>query len=184
MASVSSLTCVAGVGSLLDSSPGRGGHKSRHASCSPGRISYNGLCITRPVSSSHASQETLASVVSSALAIKRSSSQRAVARAEYRREGGGGSDFISGFFLGGLVFGTLGFVFAPQLSRVLLGENPDGTPRRLPRWMDDDDSLEATRRKMNEKIAELNLAIDSTSAQLRADDIRQAGLEPLPESAV
>lgn len=67
------------------------------------------------------------------------------------------------------MFGTLAFVFSPQISKTVLGVNPDGTPRRLPRWMDDEDSLEETRRKMNEKIAELNLAIDNTSAQLRAE---------------
>lgn len=89
--------------------------------------------------------------------------------AEYRREGGA-SEFMTGFLLGGLLFGTLGAIFAPQLSRTILGENADGTPRRLPRWLDEDDSLEATRRKMNEKIAELNLAIDNTSAALRAED--------------
>ncbi|GBG89836.1 hypothetical protein CBR_g49685 [Chara braunii] len=89
----------------------------------------------------------------------------------YRRgEGAGSGNFAAGFLLGGLVFGVLGFVFAPQLSKTLLGENADGTPRRLPRWMDDEDSLEATRQSLNDKIAQLNAAIDDVSAQLRVDD--------------
>lgn len=37
---------------------------------------------------------------------------------------------------------------------------------------------QATRKKMNEKIAELNMAIDSTSAQLRAED---RALDPYQE---
>lgn len=31
-----------------------------------------------------------------------------------------------------------------QISKTLLGENEDGTPRRLPRWLDEEDSLEVT----------------------------------------
>eukprot|EP00270_Netrium_digitus_P012121 TRINITY_DN3912_c0_g1_i1.p1 TRINITY_DN3912_c0_g1~~TRINITY_DN3912_c0_g1_i1.p1 ORF type:complete len:207 (+),score=43.38 TRINITY_DN3912_c0_g1_i1:92-622(+) len=93
-----------------------------------------------------------------------------VVRAEYRRDSGA-SDFVSGFLLGGLLFGALGFLFAPQLSRTILGENGDGTIRRLPRWMEEEDnSLEASRQKMIEKLAELNAAIDETYAQLRAED--------------
>ncbi|KAM1142477.1 hypothetical protein ACFX19_042997 [Malus domestica] len=39
-------------------------------------------------------------------------------RAEYSddsRRGGGGADFVAGFVLGGAVFGTLAYVFAPQV---------------------------------------------------------------------
>jgi len=95
---------------------------------------------------------------------------RSVTRAEYRRDSGSSSSFVSGFIIGGAIFGALGFLFSPQISKAILGENADGSPRRLPKWMEEEDSLEVTRRKMNQKIAELNQAIDSTSAQLRADD--------------
>lgn len=100
-------------------------------------------------------------------------SKRTTIRADYRDSrdrGGGAADFLAGFLLGGAVFGALGFVFSPQISKALLGEDADGSVRKIPRWMEEEDSLEATRKKMNEKIAELNMAIDSTSAQLRAED--------------
>ncbi|VVA11518.1 PREDICTED: unknown [Prunus dulcis] len=42
-------------------------------------------------------------------------------RAEYSDDSrGGGADFLAGFVLGGAVFGTLAYVFAPQLCNVLI----------------------------------------------------------------
>lgn len=32
---------------------------------------------------------------------------------------GGGSDFVAGFFLGGAIFGTLAYIFAPQVIRCI-----------------------------------------------------------------
>eukprot|EP00898_Chlorokybus_atmophyticus_P001696 jgi/Chlat1/2527/Chrsp175S02384 len=86
--------------------------------------------------------------------------------------GGSGTSFALGFALGGAVFGALGFIFAPQLSRALLGEGgAGGTRSRLRSFLEDEDgSLESTRRSLNEKIAQLNTAIDDVSAQLRSDD--------------
>nr|GMD70549.1 Dynein heavy chain like [Ipomoea batatas] len=48
-------------------------------------------------------------------------------RAEYKdQRRAGGSEFIVGFLLGGAIFGTLGYVFAPQIRRSLLNEDESG----------------------------------------------------------
>jgi hypothetical protein len=78
----------------------------------------------------------------------------------------GGAGFMSGFVVGGIMFGVLGFVFAPQLSRALLGEDQR---LRLPRFMEEEEAdPEVTRQTLAEKIAQLNDAIDDVSSQLRA----------------
>ncbi|KAH9292053.1 hypothetical protein KI387_042760, partial [Taxus chinensis] len=49
--------------------------------------------------------------------------QRVSARAEYdggSRRGSVTGDFVAGLLLGGAILGTLGYVFAPQISRSLL----------------------------------------------------------------
>lgn len=77
--------------------------------------------------------------------------------------------------VGGVVCGVLGFVFAPQISRTLLG---DEQRLRLPRFLEEEEDLdpEVTKQNLAEKIAQLNAAIDDVSAQLKAQ-------EPLPEEA-
>ena len=68
--------------------------------------------------------------------------------------------------IGGVVFGVLGFVFAPQISQALLGEDQR---LRLPRFLEEEDeSPEVTRQNLAEKIAQLNETIDSVSSQLKA----------------
>eukprot|EP00252_Welwitschia_mirabilis_P020077 TRINITY_DN4835_c0_g1_i1.p1 TRINITY_DN4835_c0_g1~~TRINITY_DN4835_c0_g1_i1.p1 ORF type:complete len:168 (-),score=45.79 TRINITY_DN4835_c0_g1_i1:181-684(-) len=92
--------------------------------------------------------------------------------AEYngRGQGSNGTDFLTGFLVGGVVFGALGYLFAPQISRALSGDE-DRSRKRIPKIrMDDDEGLEKTRKTLNEKIAQLNAAIDDVSAQLRAED--------------
>jgi len=102
----------------------------------------------------------------------RMSYKRHISRAEYdgrgRRSNGG--DFLAGFLLGGAVFGALGYLFAPQISRALWSGYEDGLWKKLPKRMDDDASMEKTRKTLNEKIAQLNAAIDEVSSQLRAED--------------
>ncbi|CAI6006500.1 unnamed protein product [Closterium sp. NIES-64] len=90
----------------------------------------------------------------------------------YTRESGGG--FFPGFILGGVVFGALGYLFAPQISKAILGINEEGSAPKLPKWISESDSLEEKRRKMNEKLAELNRAIDKTSAELKGSDFAEA----------
>ncbi|KAJ6812759.1 uncharacterized protein M6B38_147235 [Iris pallida] len=79
--------------------------------------------------------------------------------------------FIGGFVLGGLIVGTLGCVYAPQISRTLAGADKKDLMRKLPKFIyDEEKALEKTRKILTEKIAQLNSAIDDVSSQLRADD--------------
>ncbi|XP_019184212.1 uncharacterized protein LOC116012025 [Ipomoea triloba] len=87
-------------------------------------------------------------------------------RARYNdQRGGGEGDFIAGFLLGGAIFGALGYVFAPQIRRTILNENEYGF-RRARRPIYYDDGLERTRETLNEKIHQLNSAIDNVSSRL------------------
>ncbi|MBA0844018.1 hypothetical protein Goarm_001150 [Gossypium armourianum] len=87
--------------------------------------------------------------------------------AEYR-DGtkGGGNDFAAGFLLGGALFGTLGYIFAPQIRRSLLNEDEYGF-RKAKRPIYYDGGLEKTRQTLNAKIRQLNSAIDNVSSRLR-----------------
>ncbi|KAH7538459.1 hypothetical protein FEM48_Zijuj03G0201500 [Ziziphus jujuba var. spinosa] len=79
---------------------------------------------------------------------------------------GGGGDFVAGFLLGGAVFGTLAYIFAPQIRRSLLNEDEYGFRKaRKPIYYDE--GLEKTRQTLNEKIGQLNSAIDKVSTRLR-----------------
>lgn len=81
------------------------------------------------------------------------------------------SIFVGGFILGGIVVGTLGCVYAPQISKALAGADRKDLMRKLPKFIyDEEKALEKTRKILTEKIAQLNSAIDDVSAQLRADD--------------
>ncbi|WJX60074.1 hypothetical protein P8452_45319 [Trifolium repens] len=90
--------------------------------------------------------------------------------AEYRESrGGGGGDLVAGFILGGAIFGTLAYVFAPQIRRSLLNENEYGF-RKARRPIYYDEGLEGTRQTLNEKIGQLNSAIDNISSRLRGNN--------------
>ncbi|KAL2636322.1 hypothetical protein R1flu_007801 [Riccia fluitans] len=103
-----------------------------------------------------------------------------VVYAEYngRRGGGGAGDFVAGFLLGGALFGAIGYLIAPTVNKTLAAVaekgkddiEDEGPPKKLPKYVEDDEGLEKTRKNLNEKIAQLNAAIDDVSAQLRADD--------------
>ncbi|OIV92732.1 hypothetical protein TanjilG_00866 [Lupinus angustifolius] len=43
----------------------------------------------------------------------------------------GGSIFVGGFVLGGIIVGALGCVYAPQISRVLAGADSNDFMRKL-----------------------------------------------------
>ena len=114
------------------------------------------------------------------------------ARGEYEEAGGGrsGKGFVGGLLVGGAVFGALGFLFAPQLSKTLLGGK-----RALNKVLDEEseDELEVTRQNLNEKIAALNAAIDNFSDQAESgveknmsklrDELKSMEEQPKPESA-
>eukprot|EP01025_Chloroclados_australasicus_P034890 TRINITY_DN3561_c0_g1_i1.p2 TRINITY_DN3561_c0_g1~~TRINITY_DN3561_c0_g1_i1.p2 ORF type:complete len:146 (+),score=21.84 TRINITY_DN3561_c0_g1_i1:44-439(+) len=98
---------------------------------------------------------------------KRISRRGGVVQVRADRNGNGGS-FMSGFVLGGVVFGTLGFLFAPQISRALLN---DDQKIRLPRWLEEEEKdPEATKQKLFDKIDQLNEAIDEISSNIKAVD--------------
>ncbi|XP_072963918.1 uncharacterized protein [Typha angustifolia] len=80
--------------------------------------------------------------------------------------------FIGGFVLGGVIVGTLGCVYAPQISKALAGADKKDLMRKLPKFIyDEEKALEKTRKVLTDKIAQLNAAIDDVSSQLRADDV-------------
>ncbi|XP_058086069.1 uncharacterized protein LOC131233399 [Magnolia sinica] len=88
-------------------------------------------------------------------------------RAQYKeRSRGGGGDFLAGFLLGGAVFGTLAYVFAPQIRRSILNEDEYGF-RRAKGPIYYDEGLERTSQTLNAKISQLNSAIDNVSSRLR-----------------
>ncbi|KAL5078639.1 hypothetical protein RYX36_007060 [Vicia faba] len=60
-------------------------------------------------------------------------------RAKYRdNRGSGGGELVASFLLGGAIFGTLTFVFAPQIRRIVLNEDEHGFQRaRRPIYYDD-----------------------------------------------
>ncbi|XP_062164091.1 uncharacterized protein LOC133870862 [Alnus glutinosa] len=83
------------------------------------------------------------------------------------------SIFVGGFVLGGLIVGTLGCVYAPQISKTLAGAGADRKDlmRKLPKFIyDEEKALERTRKVLAEKIAQLNSAIDGVSTQLRSEE--------------
>ncbi|XP_050230595.1 uncharacterized protein LOC126679585 [Mercurialis annua] len=79
--------------------------------------------------------------------------------------------FVGGFVLGGIVAGTLGCIYAPQISEALSGADRKDLMRKLPKFIyDEEKALEKTRKILAEKIAQLNNSIDEVSAQLHPND--------------
>ncbi|KAL8141540.1 hypothetical protein V2J09_014572 [Rumex salicifolius] len=116
------------------------------------------------------------------------SKKRSVAiQAEYNgggRSAGGGGDFVAGFLLGGAVFGSLAYIFAPQIRRSILNEDEYGFRKaKRPIYYDDDDGLEKTRQTLNAKLGQLNSAIDKVSSRLRGGNnaTNQVPVETDPE---
>ncbi|XP_050225689.1 uncharacterized protein LOC126675135 [Mercurialis annua] len=102
------------------------------------------------------------------LALSRKPNTNLSVRADYNdgSRGSGGGDFAAGFLIGGAIFGTLAYVFAPQIRRSLLNEDEYGF-RRAKRPIYYDEGLEKTRQTLNAKISQLNNAIDNVSSRLR-----------------
>ncbi|KAM7463543.1 hypothetical protein LguiA_031664 [Lonicera macranthoides] len=115
------------------------------------------------------------------LTIQRKSNQQRTnrklsVRAEYNDHRGGG-DFIAGFLVGGALFGSLAYAFAPQIRRALLNEDEHGF-RKARRPIYYDDGLESTRHTLNAKLNQLNNAIDNVSSRLRGG----RKMPPIPEA--
>ncbi|XP_020595419.1 uncharacterized protein LOC110035527 [Phalaenopsis equestris] len=68
------------------------------------------------------------------------------AQASYRDERANSAGvFIGGFVLGGLIVGTLGCVFAPEISKVITGADRKDLMRKLPKFIyDEEKALEWT----------------------------------------
>ncbi|KAJ0079004.1 hypothetical protein Patl1_23710 [Pistacia atlantica] len=133
-------------------------------------VSVSGGSHLKPLELSSAKSITVGKMPR--LIIQRKSNQVETSRkfsvcAQYRDGNrGGGGDFVAGFLLGGAVFGTLAYVFAPQIRRSLLNEDEYGF-RKAKRPIYYDEGLEKTRQTLNAKISQLNSAIDNVSSRLR-----------------
>ncbi|KAF6154315.1 hypothetical protein GIB67_026771 [Kingdonia uniflora] len=115
--------------------------------------------------------------------VKFSTSKRALTvQAGYSGDSGRSSSsagiFVGGFILGGIVVGTLGCVYAPQLSKALVTDRKE-LMRKLPKFIYDEekaleiesfDKRQKTRKILAAKIEQLNSAIDEVSSQLRGED--------------
>lgn len=92
-----------------------------------------------------------------------------VARSRDDGGSGGGSwgKFLTGFLVGGAVFGVAGVLFAPQISKTFLKGKGEVGKFLYDDWTEDEeeDSLEKTRQNLNDKIAQLNAAIDNFSTE-------------------
>ncbi|KAG5542733.1 hypothetical protein RHGRI_015746 [Rhododendron griersonianum] len=77
-----------------------------------------------------------------------STSRRALTvQAGYRDGGRSGNStlFVGGFLLGGIIFGTLGCVYAPQISKALLGPERMELMKKLPKFKyDEEKALEVS----------------------------------------
>lgn len=107
-------------------------------------------------------------------------------RAQYDDSRGGfGGDFVAGFFIGGAIFGTLAYTFAPQIRRALLNEDEHGFRKaRRPIYYDEGLEIQKTRQTLNDKISQLNSAIDNVSSRLRGGkNMRPMPVEVDPEEA-
>ncbi|CAK9178297.1 unnamed protein product [Ilex paraguariensis] len=143
----------------------------------------NSLVLPKSSSSNHLSTvhqcitsvgPTNLSFIQSAGKVRFPTSRRALSvQAGYSDGGRPGSTsiFVSGFVLGGLVVGTLGCVYAPQISKALAGADKKDLMRKLPKFIyDEEKALERTRKILADKIEQLNSAIDDVSTQLRQED--------------
>ncbi|XP_058188331.1 uncharacterized protein LOC131304889 isoform X1 [Rhododendron vialii] len=90
------------------------------------------------------------------------------------RDDGGPSSasiFVGGFVLGGVLVGALGCIYAPQISKVLVGEQRKQLMRKLPKFIyDEEKALEKTRKILTAKIEQLNSAIDEVASQIHGDN--------------
>ncbi|KAK7366590.1 hypothetical protein VNO80_08584 [Phaseolus coccineus] len=101
--------------------------------------------------------------------------------AEYRdNRGGGPEDFLAGFLLGSAVIGTVAYIFSPQIRNSLLKEDECGFRKsKRPIYYDG----EGTMLTLNDKIKQLNSAIDNVSSRLRGSNkkVPVAKIESDPE---
>ncbi|XP_058206462.1 uncharacterized protein LOC131319980 isoform X3 [Rhododendron vialii] len=107
----------------------------------------------------------------SRLTVRRKSSQRnanqkLIVCSELNESRGGGGNFVAGFVLGGALFGTVAYIFAPRIRKAILNEDEHGfrRPRRLPYYDEGlvyDERLNNPKQTLSQKIGQLNAAIDT-----------------------
>ncbi|KFK25887.1 hypothetical protein AALP_AA8G175100 [Arabis alpina] len=143
------------------------------ASCVP-HLSLSGGSQSHHVKSNGLSTITKLNSVckTSALTIHKKSNRihKFSVSAGYRdgSRSGSSGDFIAGFLLGGALFGTVAYLFAPQIRRSILNEDEDEYGFKKPQQPTYyDEGLEKTRETLNKKIGQLNSAIDNVSLRLR-----------------
>jgi hypothetical protein len=83
------------------------------------------------------------------------------------------NNFAGGFFLGALIGGAVGGIVGAAIAS-RQEEKTDGDPSRLsgdrPLKLDSEESIEIARRRLEDKIAQLNSAIDDVRQQLGNDE--------------
>ncbi|KAJ4839034.1 hypothetical protein Tsubulata_018932 [Turnera subulata] len=149
------------------------------SSCLSVKTSQAGFLISG--SSLNPKDQCLLHVNSSNLSIptKLRATRRSLA---IRASGDGGKSgssgiFIGGFILGGIVAGTLGCVYAPQISKALAGTDRKELMRKLPKFIyDEEKDLEKTRKRLEDKVAQLNAEIDNVADQIRKGDTQNGAI--------
>ncbi|KAI3921945.1 hypothetical protein MKX01_005634 [Papaver californicum] len=85
--------------------------------------------------------------------------------------------FIGAFVLGGIIVGTLGCLYAPQISKSIAGADRKDLLRKLPDFIyNEEEAWEKTRKKLEENITKLSKTIDEVSSQLRSNQVSQTKL--------
>lgn len=74
---------------------------------------------------------------------------------------GFGSGFLLGTLVGGVIGGAIGAIAASRQKASSSAETGDGLSQ-----LDDDENMESARRSLEDKISQLNLAIDDVREQL------------------
>ncbi|MEM6612517.1 MAG: hypothetical protein AAF652_09725 [Cyanobacteria bacterium P01_C01_bin.72] len=82
------------------------------------------------------------------------------------QQNGFGTGFVLGSIIGGVVGGVLGTVLATGKEKQVSGANPSKLEKGSETSFDTEESIELARHGLEDKIAQLNLAIDDVRQQL------------------
>ncbi|MEL6580098.1 MAG: hypothetical protein AAFQ14_10115 [Cyanobacteria bacterium J06621_12] len=82
------------------------------------------------------------------------------------QQNGFGSGFVLGSIIGGVVGGVLGTVLATSKEKQISETNPSKLQKGSETSFDTEESIELARHGLEDKIAQLNLAIDDVRQQL------------------
>lgn len=77
-----------------------------------------------------------------------------------------GTGFILGAIIGGVVGGVVGAVAASRRNESKEAENLENLPKNSGERLETDADIEKARRRLEDKISQLNLAIDDVRHQL------------------